>query len=78
MCLQVLSASQEAKLAHLTRMRLGACSALCMEVMCQKAGLKLPWTLPAALKVPKAAQAPKASPTQAKMLAMKDIGIAEV
>lgn len=77
-CLQVLSASQEAKLAHLTSLHPSACAALCMEVRCQKAGLKLPWLLPAAPKVPRAAQAPKARILKARMLTMTDIGTAEV
>ena len=75
MCLQVLSASQAKKLAHMTDMHPSACTALCMEVRCQKAGETLPRAL---LAEPRMPEGPKASPPPARMLHLADIAISEV
>jgi len=75
MCLQVLSASQAAKLAHLTGLHPSACAALCEEIKCQRCGPKLPVLLPTLTTVPKASHA---STRLARMLTMTDITSTEV
>ena len=71
MRLQVLSASQAAKLAHMADMHPSACAALCDEIRCQKAGTKLPMPLPAVAK------GPRATLSQARILTMADLPASE-
>jgi len=75
MCLQVLSASQAAKLAHMTGMHPSACTALCEEINCHKCGPKLPVLLPTLPTVPKAS---RTGTLPARMLTMTDITSNEV